>query len=411
MALLNAAVFLLVLAILGSLLYLHMRQRLYHETDEALKQAQNRLQSGHAFSELLRSDHPEPEQGEKTVYLFWDAQGKLVGQSPKQSFDERAAEQLKSGEGDKTIRTLTADKFHYRVLSVSNPNPAVESGVAAVTVAKSLGDADATLRLLLLDIFIVLLAGVVISVLAGLFLAERALVPIRRAWDKQQRFVADASHELRTPTAVIQAQTELLLGHPDHSIEQESPHIAVVLKESKRMGKLIDDLLTLARSDSNQLEIQTSAIELDALLSDVAEQFGFLADTRGIEVALNAEKHLVLWGDESRLRQLFVILLDNALKYTPPAGRIEIAALSHHHSVVIWVTDTGSGISEEDLPYVFERFYRGDKARSRTHGGTGLGLSIARWIVEAHGGTIRISSKVGEGTRVEIQFPRKHVSN
>lgn len=409
MALLNAAVFLLVLALLGSLLYLHMRQRLYHETDEALKQAQNRLQSGHGFTELLRSDHPEPEQGERTVYLFWDAQGKLVGQSPKQSFDERTSEQLNSEAGDKAIGTVSADKFRYRVLSVSNPNPS-DSGVASVTVAKSLGDVDATLRLLLLDILIVLLAGAVISVFAGLFLAERALIPIRRAWDKQQRFVADASHELRTPTAVIQAQTELLLRHPDHSIEQESPQIAVVLKESKRMGKLIDDLLTLARSDSNQLEIQTSAIELDALLSDVAEQFRFLADAQGIEVALNAEASLTLLGDESRLRQLFVILLDNALKYTPPAGRIEIAAFSHHHSVLIRVTDTGCGIPEEDLPFVFERFYRGDKARSRTQGGTGLGLSIARWIVEAHGGTIRISSKVGEGTRVEIQLPRKHLS-
>jgi len=405
---LNAVVLLLILSMLGGLLYFQMRQRLYHDIDEILKQGQSRVQSAHNLMELLKNDHPDPQMDEKTTYLFWDAQGGLIGQSPKQPFDLKTAAELRDCAGDQGIRTFTANKQRYRVLIF--PGPRQLNAAATVGIVRSLEDTDGTLRLLLWDIAWGIPVGAIISIFAGLFLAERALIPIRRSWEKQQRFVTDASHELRTPTAVIHAQTELLLRHPDHSIEQESPGIAVILKESKRMGKLVDDLLTLARSDSNQLQIHSSLLELDSLLAEVAEQFRFLAQTKGIEIATDIQKPLALRGDEGRIRQLLIILLDNALKYTPSAGRIEIAGRYQAGSVAISITDTGCGIAEEDLPHIFERFYRGDKARSRTLGGTGLGLSIARWIVDAHDGTIRVTSKVNEGTRVEVLFSRKQRS-
>ncbi|WP_407083148.1 sensor histidine kinase [Paenibacillus aurantius] len=117
-------------------------------------------------------------------------------------------------------------------------------------------------------------------------------------------------------------------------------------------------------------------------------------------------RFISIWGEEARIRQLLAILLDNAMKYTPSSGKIEVAGGYRGHSVYIRVTDNGSGISEEDLPHVFERFYRGDKARSRAEGGTGLGLSIAKWIVEEHGGSIQLDSQPDHGTRVEVLFPR-----
>jgi two-component system sensor histidine kinase CiaH len=408
LAFLNAAVFLLVLAVLGALLYAHMRLRLLHETDESIKQAKTRLQqSAHHLSELLRPDASSTEPLEKLTYLMWDAKGKLVGQSPPSSLKKQTAERIGVRPDVTAIRTVAAGGQNYRVLTVSLSSPS-PGGITAVGIVKSLGDVDLTLQLLLADIVAAMIVGGVFSIFAGMYLAGRALVPIRRSWDKQQRFVADASHELRTPTAVIHAQTELLLQHPERSIEQESPQIAVILKESRRLGKLVDDLLTLARSDSNQALIQPALLSLDSLLFEVTEPFRMLAESKGIEIVTEIDKPLALWGDEGRIRQLLVIVLDNALKYTPESGEIRVAGrYASSHAVSIVISDTGCGIAEEDLPRVFERFYRGDKSRSRSQGGTGLGLSIAEWIVEAHGGSIRIHSKVNEGTQVEILLPRK----
>jgi two-component system sensor histidine kinase CiaH len=407
LVILNAAVFFLFLSVLSSLLYVHMRYRLFHDTDEILKQAEHRVQTYHNLSELLRSNDRDPQQDERTTYLFWNVHGQLIGQVPKLSFSLETVDQFRNQTDARTVRTITADKHSYRILQFPNLNQS-SSIIASIGIVRSLEDVKGTLRSLMRDISVGIIAGVVISIFAGLFLAERALIPIRRAWEKQQRFVADASHELRTPTAIIHAQTELLFRHPTHSIEQESPQIAVILKESKRMGKLVEDLLTLARSDSNQLQIQSSIIALDSILSEVMDQFRLLAHIKEIKIMTDFQSPLSLWGDEGRIRQLLIILLDNALKYTPTSGWIEVTGRYQSNFVYISISDSGCGIAEDELPHIFERFYRGDKARSRTQGGTGLGLSIAQWIVDAHGGVIRVHSKVNAGTKVELLFPGKH---
>jgi two-component system sensor histidine kinase CiaH len=259
------------------------------------------------------------------------------------------------------------------------------------------------------SLFIIIIAGVAISglltLLAGFYLAQRALVPIRESWEKQQQFVADASHELRTPLAVIQANTELLLRHPDHSIEQESGYVSTILKESKRINKLITSLLTFARSDSNQMEIQTKPIDIDSLISECVLQFTPLADLKQIELKVKLECSLEMLADEERIHQLMVILMDNALKYTPERGTISISSNRTAHSVNLIIEDTGVGIPESDLPFIFERFFRGDKIRSRSDGSFGLGLSIAHWIVHRHGGKIRAESQLGRGTRFLLTFP------
>jgi signal transduction histidine kinase len=259
------------------------------------------------------------------------------------------------------------------------------------------------------SLFIIIIAGVAVggllTLLAGFYLAQRALVPIRESWEKQQQFVADASHELRTPLAVIQANTELLLRHPDHSIEEESGYISTILKESKRINKLITSLLTFARSDSNQMEIQAKPVAIDLLINECVQQFAPLMNIKQIDIKLDLEKELEMHADEERIHQLLVILMDNALKYTPEQGVISISANKSAHSVNLNIEDTGVGIPESDLPFIFERFFRGDKIRSRTDGSMGLGLSIAHWIVDRHGGKIRAESKLGKGTRMSIQFP------
>ncbi|NBD25008.1 sensor histidine kinase [Paenibacillus glycinis] len=399
----NATVILIVLALLSTLIYAHMRYRLYHDTDEILKLAQARIQSFADLSALLQSGRPDPAQDETTTYLFWNRQGKLIGQMPQQSFPDSIVSFFKPAFEASSLRTLAAGGHHYRILVFKQSSHAI----ASIGIVRSLDDARSTLHALKMDIISAIIAGVLISVLTGFFLAGRSLVPIRKSWEKQQRFVADASHELRTPTAIIHAQTELLLRNPAHSIEQEADQIAAILKESNRMNRLLDNLLTLARSDSNQLQLQSSFFKLDELVQEIAERFRLLAETKNVTVRYAAEQPVLFWGDEGRIRQLLIILMDNALKYTPESGTVEIRTRIQTSFLVIRVSDNGCGIADRDLPFVFDRFYRGDQARSRAEGGTGLGLSIAHWIAYAHGGTISIESTVNEGTIVELRLPRK----
>lgn len=406
LVILNAAVFLLVLAVLSTILYFHMQYRLLHDTDEILNEAKARIQSLHDPSQQLKSNELDPEQDDKITYLFWDAHGQLVRQLPQKSFTPDVASQFIGPLNVQAYRTIGVRSSHYRVLQFPYQQNGA-SPVVSITLVRSTKDVQRTLDALMWDLSAGIAVGAGIFVFAGLFLAGRALIPIRRSWDKQQRFVADASHELRTPTAIIQAQTELLLRHPGDSIEQMSPDIAVILKESKRMSKLLEDLLTLARSDSNQLQIQPSLFQLNALIRELTRQFSLLADTKEIDIEVELQEPLSLWGDESRIRQLLIILLDNALKYTPESGVIKVTGRYQSNQVYVCVSDNGYGIAENELPYIFDRFYRGDKVRSHTEGGTGLGLSIAKWIVEVHDGDIHIHSRVGDGTRIELFFPRK----
>ncbi|TDF94437.1 sensor histidine kinase [Paenibacillus piri] len=410
LVLLNSVVFVLVLLVSGIVLYVHLGYRLYHQADEALLDIARTMQTG-SIDQMLRDDHPEPDADRRVSYFFWDEQGQLIAQYPKQSFSLNDALRFKNMSAEGSLLNMSAGGRDYKVLGFRNPmREAVGASplphVFDVVAIRSLEAERRMLRTLRTDLALGGAAGLIFSVLAGFYLAGRSLVPIRRSWTKQQQFVADASHELRTPTSVIRTRAELLFRHPQHTIEQESQNIAVIAKESKRMGKLIDDLLTLARTDSNQLQIQAAAIPLHPILEEIAEQFQLLAETKSIRIHSQFQPSII-WGDESRLRQLFVILLDNALKFTPPHGTIEFTCHNLPHSVKIVVKDSGCGIAEADLPHIFERFYRGDKVRSRDEGGTGLGLSIAEWIVHAHKGTIRVASRVSVGTEFQMMFPRK----
>lgn len=282
--------------------------------------------------------------------------------------------------------------------------------VAEVTSSYAVMSIDSEMNMLRSLLMVLAIAGgvgCILVVLAGYYMAGRALVPIRNAWERQQQFVADASHELRTPLAVMGANAEMLLRHPDHTIEQESHVIAPILKEIRRLSKLVTQLLTLARSDSNQLELHRVPLLLNEQWAESAETFRPLCEMKSISLETDLQAPLPFHGDEERLRQLLVILLDNAVKHTPSGGTISVACCRTGSLIRCTVSDTGKGIPPQDLPRIFDRFFRGDEARSRTDGGTGLGLTIAQWIAEKHGGTILASSELGQGTVMTIQFPAK----
>ncbi len=248
----------------------------------------------------------------------------------------------------------------------------------------------------------------VFSIGIGYWFSGRAMIPIKRSYKRQQDFVADASHELRTPLSILHASVEILEEEQTKLPPFHQKVLADMKKELIRMTRMMEGLLTLARSDSGRLEIDQRCFDLKKMVETTLESFQLLADQQ--QIYLSSEIDLedsdcMFYGDEERLKQLLYILLDNALKYSKSGGEIHLEIRKKACDMYISVSDTGIGIPQEEAPLIFERFYRVDKGRSRLHGGVGLGLSIAAWIVEAHGGQINASSRLGTGTTIQIIFP------
>jgi two-component system OmpR family sensor kinase len=224
------------------------------------------------------------------------------------------------------------------------------------------------------------------------------LSSIEAAYRAQQRFVSDASHELRAPLTAIQGNLELLSRHRSMPEAEHEEALAEVTREANRLSRLV----ALARADAG-VPLKHCLIDLDAVVLDAFREARQLS--QGQTLALDPFETVQVTGDEDRLKQLVLILLDNALKYTTASGRVTLGLQHEASGSKITVCDTGVGISHEDLPYVFERFFRADPARGRDPAGTGLGLPIARWIVEQHGGKITLESQAGQGTVATMYLP------
>jgi two-component system, OmpR family, sensor histidine kinase CiaH len=251
--------------------------------------------------------------------------------------------------------------------------------------------------------------SIIPAALAGFFLSGRVLRPIKAAMDSQRTFIADASHELRTPVAVVRTNAELLERHmasdPGEESSRDAAAVDDILSESERLGKMVDQMLTLAQADAGEMSLSRSQVALDELIEQVGRSMKALADARSIRLDTQTNGTVQVNGDPARLHELPVILTDNAVKYTDAGGSVDLSVNRSPKRATIEVADTGRGIPPEAVSHIFDRFYRVDKARSRHSGGTGLGLAIARQIVDAHGGTIRIASEVDKGTRVTVELP------
>ncbi len=247
-----------------------------------------------------------------------------------------------------------------------------------------------------------------VALVISYYMSKKAMVPITRAFTRQLEFVADASHELRTPLSVLLSSINAMEMSLELEKEDYPNKLLINMKnEVKRMNGLVGDLLTLARSDSGRVELMKERFDFRPIAEKAIESVGAMAESKQIQLHFEVPETLFVYGDSQRLTQLLYILLDNSIKYTPNGGEVFLSLSVKGKELIITVKDTGIGIGSDDYERIFERFYRVDKARTRQAGGHGLGLSIAKWIVESHQGTIKVSSELGTGSIFIVSIPMK----
>jgi len=264
-------------------------------------------------------------------------------------------------------------------------------------VTRSLG----TLRwqLVAVDAAIVVFIGI-----GGLLYARSTLRPIRESVAAQKRFVADASHDLRTPLAIMKAEFEVALRRPDLD-EDARPVLLSGLEEVDRMSAMVEDLLTLSRIDARQERLAREPLDLVALARQTVAELGNLAATGGVLLRTDATGEAPAAGDEGHVRRALRNVVRNAVEHSPSGATVEIAVRRTPRGAEVVVADHGEGMSPDVVAHVFDRFYRGDAARSQERGGSGLGLAIARWALRGMGGDLTVESRVGAGTRTTLTLP------
>jgi len=375
------------IALLGTAVYLVERHQLFSNVNHGLHVQAARVITGYStqgFPFIIALSDKAPSAYRISLT---DA----TGQTGQHVINQPSAQAALMNGSD--MRTVAAPGGQLRVLS-ERIRPTL-----VLQVARSLEPEQEALDHLLVVLLLGGGAAVVVATIGGWFLAGKALTPVQEAFERQNAFVADASHELRTPLAVIRANAEFL-----QESEPSSEEASEIVSETDRLSSLVDSLLAVARGDTNGA-VAYDELDLGAVVEGSAASMRSLATERGITLDISATPELRIRGSREQLRQLVVILLDNALRYTGSGGHVEVDVTGRDGSAVVAVTDTGIGIPPEALGQVFERFYRADEARNRDSGGAGLGLAIAQKLVDEHGGSIAAESEPGEGSTFTVTLP------
>jgi two-component system sensor histidine kinase CiaH len=306
----------------------------------------------------------------------------------------------KAGKSDDTRVASGSDLYMIDTSSILKQKSTKVIGVLQVAQPVTwVGDA---LSGLVRQLVLASAIGILLGALASLLMASRSLRPISRAFQRQREFVADASHELRTPLTLIRTNVEAWLRRSNGTTRTYAKSI---VEEVEQLNRIVGDLTTLALADARQLRLDARPMELNEVVKGLIAQATPLAEERGVQLRPELNGGVRVDADLVRVRQLLLILIDNALSHTASGGNVSVGVLRQNGRAHVTVTDTGEGIPAADLPHIFERFYRADKARTRENGGSGLGLAIAKWIVDAHKGEIAVKSEEGKGTEVDVSLP------
>ena len=398
--------FCIILALLGGGLFVIIRGQLSSQLNDSLRSATTEL----ARAARIRETESTSARGQvvdavdelhipdRQLYLLTTSGAPVKPPVADAWIREAAARGAKVGSINED-RELPAEKtlrLHAERFTLTSGSPMV-----AVAVADKVELEDRYAALI--GVFgVTALVALVMVALGGSILVGKSAEPVERTMDQMRQFMADAAHELRTPITVLRSRAEIALQQP-RDTESYVATLQGVESESIRLGKIVDDLLMLARADAGDRPIERKAFLLDETVMDALGAANSVAQSSQVRIAGGFDQALVE-GDNTLVRQLVMILLDNAIKFTPSGGTVSVGVRSVDGRATLTVTDTGIGISPDQMPHVFDRFYRGDPARARSEG-AGLGLSIARWIADAHRAEIEIVSTVGKGTRVKVRFP------
>jgi heavy metal sensor kinase len=442
--------------------YYYLSRTLYQNLDDSLELRAAQISNiGEVLVSVAEGQFQE-EVGE-VVYFYFRSGDQLLYLAPRDinvSINTELVEQAISGQS--TFATVeTTEGTELRVFATpfipARPVMLPPSGMpgptatrvniesAALVIGRPTEDIKQALDRLLHTLMIAVPLTLVAAGGGGVFLARRALKPVdemtqkarsieesdlsqrievktkdelgrlastlnemfgrlEKAFKRQKQFTSDASHELRAPLAIIEAESTLTL-QKDRTRNDYRKSLETISQEAHRMARIVDQLLALARTESGEEKLSLRKVNLSRLVAKLSSDVEMLCRDRGLNYELGQMESLVVKGDRTKLRQLFLNILDNAIKYTPSGGKVSVSVRSEGEMAVVSVDDTGIGIPPEDLPHIFERFYRVDKARSRSEGGSGLGLAIAKRIAEIHGGRIEVESKIGVGSTFRVYLP------
>jgi signal transduction histidine kinase len=415
--------FFVILALLGTGLFLTIRRQLSRQLDDALRSATTdlaraarirQIESASAHGQVVDAVD-ELHIPDRTLYLL-DRAGKAIKpDSAPQWVRDAAQRAAAAGESDAERESPNERTLRLYAERFTLPNA---DTMVAVAVADRVELEDRYAKLIAAFGSAAIVA-VVLSAVGGSLLVRQSTAPVERSIEQMRRFMADAAHELRTPLAILRARAEVALQQPRDNTEYADT-LRGIERDSQRLGHIVEDLLTLARADAGERTIERTRVFLDDIAADAVASTQALAQAREVSLSIGDYEEGAVEGNTELLRQLVVILIDNAMKFTPPSGKIRVGVLTVEGRPTLTVEDTGIGIGADELPHVFDRFWRGDPSRSRVavpplsaSEGAGLGLSIARWIADAHGAKIAISSTPGTGTRVAVEFdsPQQRTSS
>ncbi|EOT40528.1 sensor histidine kinase [Enterococcus columbae] len=424
----NVTAFAAIFLLLGFIILQLLQNLAYQQTDHSLEQMQKNT---HLIEmEIARYEQNDPllvqertEDSEKfehkdemlpnrfnTQIILWSKDGKILNkeiiggrltQISQLSLDKSALSKIQTLNVDDTT-TDTPLTFH----SITFKNPTSGDEVAYIQVVANTNQISESMKTFKTILIACMVIFWLISIAISYYLSKKNMQPILSAWQRQQEFVENASHELRTPLTIIQNSLQRLFTKPDHTIMDESETIAQALNETRRLTSLTADLLTIARSDSNQLLIEATSFDPQAFIAQLAAPFQEIAELEEKHFTLENFAKEAVYADQKKIHQVLVILLDNALKYTQAGDEIILQSELSKDDWLIEVKNSGPSISDEHKQRIFERFYREDASRSKQTGGYGLGLTIAKQIVTQHHGKISVRDRLPRGVIFQVKLPR-----
>ena len=395
-------IFALIVLLLGTVAVVGFLQELTAQQDDLLAQ-----EARNQTSNLLDGENREvlAAGSDEFGWMALELDGQMIDSdtaAPSLGLPSSELAQRALREDDMVSATIEGSDGSVRVVSMPMYE---ESGEATrvIQYARSLRGVHEEINQLILVLLPLTLGALGLSAIGGAYMAGRAVRPVRKAFERQRSFIADASHELKTPLTLIRADAEVLqrgLTSPDDRELADD-----VLAETDRMSAVLSDLLLIARIDAGKLAVRQEPFDLAGVISETADRFVARAASEGVQLEARVPGKLRVRGDSERAAQILSILLDNALRHTPPEGGVSVVGSTRDGFVEAVVEDSGAGVSPEHLPHVFERFYRVDTARSRSSGGTGLGLAIARDLARAQNGDLEAENAEGGGAVFRLKLP------